>query len=426
MALVPEDDLPSGLVPESDLPRKTPKQMRQEPSALEETGQFLKQATRFTPFVGGLRLGAKAGELYDKASYEAGGRVTDITGSPALGQATNIAMQAIPSLIAPGTLSRIAPRAIALKDLVKEGTLEAGRKLGLNVPPSAVGSGHVERGIESLGGKADIGREMSSRNREAIQVVARKEAGIPPNQPITEDTLAEARNKIAEPYRRISSLSPQAAKALEQLKSTRQEAKVFWRHYDMQANPKSLAEAKKLDAKAEQLEEKISKIAGELSPDLLPALRQARMQLAKNFDIEKALNVGTGEIDARKIGRLIDKRGVKGVTGDLGTIGKFAQAFPDFVQPKDVARDVSMVRPYLALGALGGGGALSEHYTGTPYGMALGALPFISPAARALALSKLMQSGALQPGASAGRAAASSMIPLSNLRSQYEDAGSRP
>src|SRR5437899_5974595 len=122
------------------------------------------------------------------------------------------------------------------------------------------------------------------------------------------------------------------------------------------------------------------------------------------------------------IGRMINKRGVKGVTGDLGTVGKFAQAFPDFVQPKDVARDVSMLRPYLALGALGGGGALSEHYTGSPYGMALGALPFISPAARGLALSKLMQSGALSAGRSTERAAQSSLMPLSRI-GQDDDAG---
>src|SRR5437899_4222876 len=305
------------------------------------------------------------------------------------------------------------------------GTLKEGRELGLNVPPSAVGSGHVKRGIESLGGKADIGREMSARNREAIQVVARREAGVPKDQPITEETLAQARNVIAEPYRQISALSPQDAFERERLKDTRQESKVFRRHYEMQADPKSLEQANKLDAKAEQLEERISKIAGELSPDLLPALREARMRLAKNFDIEKALNVGTGEIDARMIGRMINKRGVKGVTGDLGTVGKFAQAFPDFVQPKAAATDVSMLRPYLALGAAGGGYGVSEHYSGTPYGLAMGALPFISPAARSIALSKLLQSE-MPLSRFAQRPAQAGLLPLSRVGRDDDDAGSRP
>jgi len=399
----------------SDSKRKTPKEMRQSP------GFFDDPRARAIP---------ELLQKIDEGIYEAGGKVTDLGAKMGLppevsagaGYLTNVGLNALPSLFPGGS----APKTVALKDVVKMGTLKEARELGLNVPPSAVGSGHIERGIESLGGKADIGREISARNREAIQVVARREAGIPKELPITEDTLAQARNVIAEPYRKISALSPQAASSLEKLKATRQEAKVFWRHYEMQSDPKSLAQARKLDLKSEELEERIAKIAGELSPDLLPALRDARVKLAKNFDIEKALNVGTGEIDARKIGRLVDKRGLKGVTGELQTVGKFAQAFPDFVQPKDVARDVSMLRPYLALGALGGGGALSEHYTGTPYGMALGALPFISPAARALALSKLMQSGKLAPGASAGRVAAQGLIPLSRLGRDYDDAGSQP
>src|SRR5258708_7828876 len=306
---VPADDLPSGFVPEDDLPRKTPKQMREEPSFLEKAGSYLKaraplalQLAKLTP------PGAAIAALnaFGDIAEEVGGRVTDVGArmglppevSAGAGYATNVGLNAIPAFL--GGPAR--PAAVALKDVVKMGTLKEGRQLGLNVPPSAVGSGHIERGIESLGGKADIGREMSARNREAIQVVARREAGIPKEQPITEDTLAQARNVIAEPYRRISALSPQAALALEKLKATRQESKVFWRHYEMQADPKSLEQAKKLDAKAEQLEERISKIAGELSPDLLPALREARVRLAKNFDIEKALNVGTGEIDARMIG----------------------------------------------------------------------------------------------------------------------------
>jgi len=421
---VPADDLPSGLVPEDDLPRKTPKQMREEPSFLEKAGSYLKaraplamQLAKLTP--PGAAMGAlnKFGEFAE----EAGGRVTDVGAKMGLppeiaagaGYATNVGLNAIPAFLGgPAKLGQVA-----LKDVVKMGTLKEGRELGLNVPPSAVGSGHVERGIESLGGKADIGREMSARNREAIQVVARREAGIPKDQPITEETLALARQSISKPYDEIAAISPRAKTALEQMRTAREEAKGHWREYNGPNHPMAAQkEARRLDAKADAYEKLIDIEATKAGrPDLLPALQQARVQLAKNYDIEKALNIGTGEIDARMIGKMVDKRGTKAVTGDLQTVGKFAQAFPDFVQPKDVARDVSMLRPYLALGALGGGGALSEHYTGTPYGMALGALPFISPAARALALSKLMQSGALGAGRSGERAIQSSLIPLSQL-----------
>jgi hypothetical protein len=428
MALVPADDLPSGLVPADDLPdvgRKTPKQMRGDAQEL------------LPPLVSG-RLGIHGPREFRKEDpgsmvrglsefpERAGFGVTDLLAkSPATrplaapaGYATSLALEALPSLF-PGA----KPAEIALKDVVKMQTLKEGRNLGLNVPPSAVGSGHVERGIESLGGKADIGREISSRNREAVQVIARREAGLAPDAPITEGTLEAARHQLSLPYRQISALSNKAAQALEKLKSARIDAKDLWSKYGREPDPATRRLAMKADLNVDRLEGVISNEAGELTPNLLPALKQARVNIAKNYDIEKALNVGTGEIDARVIGRMVDKRGTKAVTGDLQTVGKFAQAFPDFVQPKDVARDVSALRPYLALGALGGGGALSEHYTGTPYGMALGALPFISPAARGLALSKLMQSGALGPGASASRVGAASLIPLSRLGTQDDDAG---
>ena len=422
--LVPADDMPSGLVPEDDLPepsRKTPKQMRGLlPPEAQKALLLGRQALNLTPFGAVLGISEKLGEIPEAA----GGKVTDIASragaSPEVaagaGYGTNLALSAIPAFLSPG--KKVAD--VALKDLVKMDTLKEAQKLGLDVPPSLKGAGAVEKGIESIGGKADVAREMSARNREAVQVIARREAGIPENQPLTEETLAQARNRIAQPYRQISSLSPQAAKALEKLKQVRQEAKVYHRHYDMQGDPKSLKEAQRLDDKAEALENRISKIAGDLAPDLLPALKQARTQIAKNYDIEKALNVGTGEIDARKIGRLIDKRGVQGVTGELGTVGKFAQAYPDFVQPKASATDVSALRPYasllgLSLGAGAGGYELGKHYTGTNYGYVMAALPFLSPAARSLALSKLMQSGALGAGRSVERAAQSSLIPLSQV-----------
>src|SRR6266853_2988686 len=134
---VPADDLPSGLVPEDDLPRKTPKQMREEPSFLEKAGSYLKaraplamQLAKLTP--PGAAMGAlnKFGELAE----EAGGRVTDVGAKMGLspevsagaGYATNVGLNAIPAFL--GGSAR--PAAVALKDVVKMGTLKEGRELG--------------------------------------------------------------------------------------------------------------------------------------------------------------------------------------------------------------------------------------------------------------------------------------------------------
>src|SRR3990167_4504994 len=46
---------------------------------------------------------AKTGmEQYDKLAYEARGKVTDVTGSPELGMATNVAINAIPAFVGGG------------------------------------------------------------------------------------------------------------------------------------------------------------------------------------------------------------------------------------------------------------------------------------------------------------------------------------
>ncbi len=148
-----------------------------------------------------------------------------------------------------------------------------------------------------------------------------------------------------------------------------------------------------MDLKSEALEGKISKLAGELAPDLMPALKEARVQLAKNYDVEKALNLGSGDIDAKVIGRLLDKKGTKAVTGGLQTIGKFAQTDGDYAKSNVGPTDVNKLTPYAAM-LLGGTGAMgSEYATGHPYGAVLGALPLLAPGARNLALSRAMQEG---------------------------------
>ena len=44
----------------------------------------------------------KGMEAFDKATYEAGGKITDITKSPAAGTAVQTSLQAIPMLLGPG------------------------------------------------------------------------------------------------------------------------------------------------------------------------------------------------------------------------------------------------------------------------------------------------------------------------------------
>lgn len=371
-----------------------------------------KAALNLTPLGPALNIPEKLGEF----AQEAGGRTTDVTGSPAAGAAVNTALSAIPMMFggAPSKGGSMALSELARTNPVRAATLKAAQAEGYVVPPSEMGSGQVERLVESIGGRADIARQASMKNQQVTNMIARREAGLAENEPLTEATLKEARNRIAEPYRQIADISPKASAALEALKQARAEAKIYWQHYGRSAEPASLKKAEAMDLKAEALETKISKLAGELAPDLMPALKEARVQLAKNYDVEKALNLGSGDVDARVIGRILDKKGTDAVTGGLQTIGKFAKAYEPYAKPNAGPTDVNKLTPYAAM-LLGGAGAQgSEYFTGHPYGAALGLLPLLAPGARGFALSKAMQegiplSGILRKPIQAG------MVPLSRV-----------
>lgn len=275
---------------------------------------------------------------------------------------------------------------------VRNSTISEAQKAGYVIPPSVVGSGHFEKFLESVGGKAAIGQEAAIRNQAVTNRIARTEAGLSADQPISEGTLAAARDRMAQPYKEIAALSPRAASALEQLKEVRLDAKDFWKKYGMQGDPVARREAVKLDSKAGMLERVIEKEAARLGkPGLLEDLRKSRTAIAKNHNVEKALNVGSGDVDARIIGRLLD-RGTP-MTGGLRTIGKFAEAFKPFAREISAVGqpEVSKLTPYsaLLLGSIGLGA--SEYTSHHPYGAALGAFPLLSPAARSIALSRLMQ-----------------------------------
>lgn len=78
----------------------------------------------------------------EHAAYELGGKVTDVTGSPALGVATNVAAQAIPMFVGGGIGKTVAP------------TMEPGARWLMQsaLKPSAVAreSGKAERAITTL------------------------------------------------------------------------------------------------------------------------------------------------------------------------------------------------------------------------------------------------------------------------------------
>lgn len=335
-----------------------------------------------------------------EAGDAVGGKVADATGSPALGATANTAVQAIP-IVAGRVAAKARPlvsdlvakqteayRAAQSRGSVKQDTWTAAANEGYKVPGSEMGGSPVGNRIESVGGKAAIGQQATIENQQITNKVARREAGLKDDDPINPATLSAVRSQLAKPYDEISSISPAAANKVKLVQQARADATAKWQEYGRSSDPKVLNEAKVLEAKAERVDELIdqdAKAAGR--PDLLPALKEARVALAKNFSVERAVNLGTGDVDATVLGRMYDK-GSK-FTDGLETIAKFANAFPKFsrdaskVQAPGVSKSEALSAALLGISTAGA--------TGSLYGLGAAALPLASHGARALALSRVMQ-----------------------------------
>lgn len=281
---------------------------------------------------------------------------------------------------------------------VRDKTLEDAKAAGYVVSPSEVNPSAVNKILESIAGKAATKQEASLRNQTVTSEGAAKDLGFPKGTAITEGKLDAYRDKVAAPYREVAAMSPRAEIALEQLKDARFQANAYAKFYDRSADPNALASAKALGQKAEQLETQLEGFAQKAGkPDLIDQLREARKQIAKSYDIERALNVGDAGVSAPALGRALDKG--KPLSGELETAGRFAEAFPSVNREgaKVPAPGVSKVAAALAavLG-VGGYGAMG------PIGLLAAAAPLASGPTRSLILSKPYQNLMAKPNYSEG------------------------
>ncbi len=148
------------------------------------------------PAIGAMAMeGADIGnEALTKGAYEAGGKVTDITGRPEAGFATNIGIQAIPSLIGmgsktPSLLEGAARRVMqsAVKpDKVFRDTGKA---------EQAIGS-MLEKDINATKGSLDAQKELASKLETKVQSVLDQSKAMVDPENVAVKTLKESLKKI--------------------------------------------------------------------------------------------------------------------------------------------------------------------------------------------------------------------------------------
>jgi len=82
---------------------------------------------------------------------------------------------------------------------------------------------------------------------------------------------------------------------LEQLKQARNDAQGWYDAAKRSASPDDLKKARAAEAEATMLENRLEqKAIASGNNELLPRLRESRREIAKSYDVEKALNVATG------------------------------------------------------------------------------------------------------------------------------------
>ena len=317
----------------------------------------------------------------------------EITGSDLLAIATGIMTP-----LAASALTR--PSAAKLGTATGEQTLKEAQEAGYVVQPSTVKPSFTTNRIESVAGKAAVAQDASIRNQATTNKLAAQSIGLADDTPLTMSTLQQVREKAAKPYEEIENLMQQSRQSmawfpryheknlLEQLKQARADANAHYRHYDRSADPATLKQAKAADAVADSIERDMEHIASSLGrPELVEQLKAARQLYARTYDVERALNLGDGNVSASIIGRMLDQG--RPLSGELKIVGKFAQAFPR------MSRDASMVPPP----GVSGTDAASSAFLGTagygmagPMGIAAAGLPLLRAPARNLVLSQGYQS----------------------------------
>lgn len=347
-----------------------------------------------------LSLASIPGELMEKGTDWAGGKVTDISKSPEAGTATKMALQAIPMLLGMRGI-RGAGKPAAPAPTPSQQTMMAARKAGyVTQPDSKLGAT-----LTAVGGKEVLNQEATWHNQTVSNELARKAAGLKPDEPITNATLEAARQSMEGPYRELASLSKNAAGALQEMKSARAEKKKWYEHYNRTAHPDSLDKARAFEAEEkfwDHMMDVEAKAAGR--PDLVKDLKAARVKLAKNYDVDRFHNEATGDIDARAVGRYYAKKKGKGISDELSTIGSFASG-PGFKFTRDVSRIGAPGGQHGSAIETGMGAYAGYHAGGFGGAMLGGGIPLLRGPARSMALSDFVQgTGAPSaPGLSLGQ-----------------------
>lgn len=349
---------------------------------------------------------------------------------------------ALPGSIAlAGKVGDLARRSVGGGSPVTQQMLDtAGKSMdaGYVIPPSMVNPSFKNRLLESQSGKFETAQLAATKNQSVTDSLARKALGLADDAPLSQETMQSIRAQAGKVYEQakgagtinadsafmqalddIGAKYKTAAKDFPSLGPTNMHGKPIDVIGDMvkglkvdkfdsssaidavavlrdqadkafMSGDKTLGKASKDAANAmESVVERHLQDIG--NPDLYTAFKDARRLIAKSYTVEKALREGAGTVDARILGREVQKG--KPLSGELLTAGTFGNVFNKAAQPPHLigSPGVNTLKNTLALMTSGVGGA-----TLGPAGVALGGLNYVvPPLARSVMFSPRFQRGLL-------------------------------
>lgn len=375
---------------------------------------------------GGMSVGPRQSLIRDMATRILGGGITGgasagLVNPEQAGTGAAIGAALPPAISGAGAVGGAIGRAIRGPQVAPQvqQAVSSAREAGYVIPPTQANPTLANRVLEGLSGKITTAQNASARNQPITNELARKAIGAADLSPEgiqavrasanaaydelaqvgafqADDAYREALRKAAgskalpgivnkEVDELVDVLSQQgqldAQQTIESIKRLRFEGSANKSAQD--PTKRALGSAQmKISAALEDLIDR--NLKG--SPELLQNYRAARQTLAKTYDVEKALNQASGNVDAAKLARQLQKG--RPLTGELRQVAEFAQQFPKAAQSVERMGSLPQVSP-LDFGAMG---ALSAA-TSNPLMMAGIAA---RPAARGLALSPLIQNRLVQ------------------------------
>lgn len=359
----------------------------------------------------------------------AGQGTKEVTGSDTAGMAASMLTPMAVNAARTGAQNKISQMASdRVRNAPRDETLTRAMDEGYLVPPSTVNPTRTNKVLESISGKAATQQAVSTQNAAVTDRLARRSIGLADDAPLTAEatqnirreaydrgyrplkdagqistgktyrqaldaieaqyqgaarSFPEAvRNDVSELIQSLRRRSFDAGDAVDMTRTLREEASKSFRSGD-----NALGNAQRAAAKAIEDQIELGLSAKTNSPELLKNFRDARQLMAKTHTVEDAIKEGGGNVDANKIARELQKGAP--LTGDLETIGRFANVYQKSNQTPQVVGSQGVSKTAALASALFGSGGAA---VAGPVGVGAAALPFVvPPAVEKLILSKRFQ-----------------------------------